>query len=114
METTTPVAAGVPEAPGRINHLGRILGVFFSPKPTFEDIVRRPTWVLPVVLMTVLGLLTAFFLNQKVDWRDVAAKRIEDSPRAANLSAEQKEKQIDMSAKISPVVSYCFGVFLPI
>jgi Yip1 domain len=113
MGTTTPVAAGVPEAPGPINHFGRILGVFFSPKATFEDIARRPTWIVPVALMTVLGVATAFFLNQKVDWRDVAAKRIEDSPRSANLSAEQKEQQIAMSAKISPVVSYCFGALLP-
>jgi hypothetical protein len=114
METTTPVAAGVPGEPGPIHPFGRILGVFFSPKATFEDIARRPSWILPVALMTVLGLLTAFLLNQKVDWRDVAAKRIEESPQAANLSADQKEQRIAMSAKVSPVASYCLGGLLPI
>jgi len=34
-----------------------------------------------------------------VDWRDVASKRIEESPRTAQLSNEQKERQIEMSAK---------------
>lgn len=114
MDTTTPVAAGVGEPPRPIHHVARILGVFFSPKPTFADIAARPTWLVPVALMTLLGLATAFFMNQKVDWRDVAAKKIEESPRAANLSAEQKEQQVAMSAKVSPVVAYCFGAILPL
>jgi hypothetical protein len=114
MDTTTPVAAGVDEPPRPVNHFARILGVFFSPKPTFADIAARPTWLVPVALMTLLGLATAFFMNQKVDWRDVAAKKIDESPRAANLSAEQKEQQIAMSAKVSPVVAYCFGAILPL
>jgi hypothetical protein len=101
-----------PSAP--INHVGRLFGVFFSPKTTFEDIAKRPSWVLPVALMAVLGLAVAFVMNQKVDWRDVASKRIEESPRAANLSAEQKQQQIEMSAKISPPIAYFFGVAWPV
>jgi hypothetical protein len=53
-------------------------------------------------------------MNQKVDWRDVASKRIEESPRAANLSPEQKEQQLAMSAKISPGIAYGFGIAWPI
>jgi hypothetical protein len=102
------------EAPGPINHFGRLIGVFFSPKATFEDIARRPSWILPVVLMTVLGIVVGVVMNQKVDWRDVAAKRIEESPRAANLSAEQKQQQIEMSAKFSPPFAYVFGAIGPI
>ena len=110
--STTPVIA--PEAPGPINHFARLIGVFFSPKATFEDIAKRPSWILPVVLMTVLGAGVAFVMNQKVDWRDVASKRIEESPRAANLTPEQKEQQLAMSAKISPPIAYVFGIAWPI
>ena len=110
--STTPAIA--PEAPDPINQFGRLIGVFFSPKATFEDIALRPSWVIPVVLMTILGLGVAFVMNQKVDWRDVASKRIEESPRAANLTAEQKQQQIEMSAKISPGIAYGFGVAWPI
>jgi len=109
---TTPVVAQ--EAPAPINHFGRLIGVFFSPKETFADITRRPSWIVPVLLMTVLGLVTAFVMNQKVDWRDVASKRIEASPRAANMTAEQKEQQLAMSAKVSPGVAYAFGSLGPI
>jgi len=114
MSTTPVIAPEAPQAPGPINHLGRIIGAFFSPKATFEDIVRRPSWIIPVALMTVLGIVVAFVMNRKVDWRDVASKRIEESPRAANLSAEQKEQQIAMSAKFSPGAAYAFGALGPI
>lgn len=114
MSTTPVVAPEAPQAPGPIDHLARIIGVFFSPKATFEDVARRPTWAIPVVLMTILGIGVAFVMNQKVDWRDVASKRIEESSRAANLTAEQKEQQIAMSAKISPAAAYAFGALGPI
>src|SRR6516225_5187254 len=74
---TTPVAAsGAPEPPasGPINHFGRLIGVFFSPRETFQGIAAQPSWLVPVLLMTVLGLLTAVVMNQKVDWRDVAVR----------------------------------------
>jgi hypothetical protein len=114
MSTTPMMAPEAPQAPAPINHFGRIIGVFFSPKATFEDIARRPSWAIPVALMTILGIGVAFVMNQKVDWRDVASRRIEESPRAANLSAEQKEQQIAMGAKISPGIAYGFGVAWPI
>jgi hypothetical protein len=109
--STTP--APMPEAQASVSPFGRIVGVFFSPKPTFEDIGRKPSWILPVILSSVLGVAVGFALNQRVDWRDVASKRIEESPRASQLSAEQKEKQLDISAKISPIIAYCIGLIAP-
>jgi len=103
-----------PEAEATISPFGRIIGIFFSPKTTYQDIVRKPSWVLPVVLMTVLGGVVGFALNKRVDWREVASKRIEESPRASQLSAEQKEQQLAMSAKISPAIAYAIGILGPI
>ena len=115
MATTTvgtPDPAPAPEGP--INHFGRVIGVFFSPRSTFEDIARRPTWIVPVILMSVLGLVVGFVMNQKVDWRDVASKRIEASPRASQLTPEQKEQQLAMSEKISRPIAYGIGLLGPI
>lgn len=108
--TTAPAA----EAQPPINHVGRLIGVFFTPKETFASIAQRPSWVLPVVVMTVLGMGVGFALNQRVNWRDVASKRIEESSRASQLSPEQKEQQLAMSEKISPAIAYCIGAFVPI
>jgi Yip1 domain len=110
MATTSMPA---PEAQAAISPIGRIVGVFFSPKSTFEDIGRKPSWIAPVVLMTVLGLCVAVAMNQRIDWRDIASRRIEESSRASQLSAEQKQQQIDISAKVSPYITYAFGTIGP-
>ena len=112
--TTVGMPDPAPESQQPINHFGRIIGTFFSPKATFESIAKQPSWILPVVLAMVVGAVVAFALNQKVDWREVASKRIEASPRAAQMTPEQKEQQLAMSAKISPAAAWGIGLCWPV
>jgi hypothetical protein len=104
----TPVPVAVPQA--SISPMGRIIGVLFSPKATFEDIARKPSWILPVVISTILGIAATVALNQRVNWREYIGQQIEKSPRASQLTAEQKEKQIEVSAKVTVYIVYALGV----
>ncbi|MCI0493504.1 YIP1 family protein [candidate division KSB1 bacterium] len=38
----------------KLNAMQRIIGVFFSPRPTFEDIDRKPAWVIPLVIIMAI------------------------------------------------------------
>lgn len=111
---TTPVTATAPEPDAQpqasISPLGRITGVLFSPKATFEDIARKPSWLLPVIISTVLGIIATVTLNQRMNWREYVLQQIEKSPRAAQLSPQQKQQQADVSAKITPYIVYAAGV----
>lgn len=109
---TASASSAEPQA--SISPLGRIVGVIFSPKATFADIARKPSWLLPVSLLAVLGAIVAVGLNQKMDWREYVSQQIEKSPRAASLSAEQKQKQIEMGAKFAPIGTYIFGIPAPL
>ena len=109
---TTPVPAAEPRA--AISPLGRIVGVLFSPKATFQDIARKPSWLLPFVIMFVLGLVAAVSLNQRMNWREYVSQQIEKSPRASQLTPEQKQQQIEAGAKFAPISSYIFGAPVPI
>jgi len=105
---TVPIPA--PEAQqATIGPFGRIFGVLFSPKSTFEDIVRKPNWVLPVVVSVILGICISFAINQRTNWREYVSQQIEKSPRAAQLSPEQKQQQIEGGAKFAPISTYVFG-----
>jgi hypothetical protein len=109
--TAAPIS---PDPQPSMSAMARIFGVFFSPGSTFEDIVRKPSWLPPILLVTIFSLVVSFALNQRIDWREVASQRIEKSSRASQLTPEQKEQQLSISAKISPAFAYGFGLLGPI
>lgn len=111
--TTVGVPDPAPESQQNISSFGRVMGVFFSPGKTFADIVRKPSWVLPLALTTILSFFVGVAINQRIDWREFMSQQIEKSPRAANLSPEQKQQQIEGGAKVSPIFTYCFGLIGP-
>jgi hypothetical protein len=110
---TTPVSAPAPDAQPSLSPVARIIGVFFSPKSTFEDIVRKPSWMLPILLTTILSILVSVAINQRINWREFMSQQIEKSPRAAQMSAEQKQQQIEGGAKFTPPFTYAIGVLGP-
>jgi hypothetical protein len=109
---TTRVPA--PEAQASLSPFARIFGVFFSPKNSFEDIVRKPSWIAPVLVSTVLSIIAVVALNQRMNWREYIAQQIEKNSRAAQLSADQKQQQIEVSAKFTVAIVYVAGVMVPV
>jgi Yip1-like protein len=108
---TTPAVAPEPQAP--INHLGRIFGALFSPKATFEDIARRPSWVAPIILLSILSTGVAYFLNTRMNWGSYIRQKAEENARFAQLPEEQKDRALAPQVKFAPYFSYCFGVIGP-
>jgi Yip1 domain len=111
--SANPTSLSEAQSPTRANHLARITGVFFSPKETFADIVAAPSWIFPTVLLVLLSAIACTALNQRMDWRSFVSQQIEKSPRAASLSPEQKDQQIEQGAKFAPIFTYVFGVPAP-
>jgi len=106
---TTPTP--MPEAQAAtISPVGRVFGVLFSPKSTFEDIVRKPTWLPPFAIFLVLVVAVCACLNLRMNWREYISQQIEKSPQASQMSAEQKEQRIEGGAKLAPIFTYVFGI----
>jgi len=102
-----------PEEPAKIGAIGRIIGVLFSPKETFADIARKPSWIGALVLLTLIGLAVNITLAQRVSWKKVAREQIERVPFAArqfeNIPPEQREQALDRQAVIAKVQRYIRG-----
>lgn len=109
MATTPSPAVPVP-----INHLGRLAGVFFSPKETFAEIVYRPTWIFPVCVMVVIWLALNVVLVRRVDWTEQARKQIEKNRFAAaqieRLAPEQREQAYEQGGQRAKWGRYVRGV----
>jgi len=114
MATTTAVSPDAPEPQSPMSPISRVFGVLFSPQKTFEDIVRKPGWLLPIALLTILSIAVSFGLNQRVNWREFISQQIEKSPQASSLSADQKEQRIEAGAKFAPISTYVFGTLGPL
>lgn len=114
MATTTAVSPDAPQPQEQMSGFARAFGVLFSPGKTFADIVRKPSWLLPVAITTLLSIAVSVAINQRINWREFMSQQIEKNPRAAQLSQAQKDQQIEGGAKITPIVTYAIGAVGPI
>lgn len=80
----------------------RLVGVLFSPTSTFEAIRRRPTWLLPLVVLVLLGTVAGYLIGQRLDWESVALEQTQQSGR--QLSQDQIEASIEITEKVGPVM----------
>lgn len=107
--TTLPSA----ETPETVNSIGRIFGALFSPKATFESIARRPTWLLPVLLLCVAELCIVGIYGHRVGWRSLIEKQMASNSQFQELPPAQKESRIEMGVKIAPYFAYAEVVIGP-
>jgi len=107
MATTT---AAVPETPQHIGAFGRIIGAIINPRPTFEDIARKPSWLLPLLLLIILSLSITYIFGKRVGWRAFMEKQLAQNSRVQQLTPEQREQTLETQVKVAPIIGYVFGV----
>jgi Yip1 domain len=93
--------------------IARIFGVFFEPGKTFEDIAQRPGWLLPVLLIIICSIAFTVTFTQHVGWEHMMRQQMENSPRTAQMTAEQREQAIQQGARFAPIMGYVAVVFMP-
>jgi hypothetical protein len=109
---TTPVP--VPDENPPLSPVARIFGALFNPKPTFEDIARRPSWLAPMLVLFVIYLGLNFALVKHADWVEVTKDQIAKSKFASRqidqLPEDQKARAFEQGAQRAKIVRYVRGV----
>jgi hypothetical protein len=104
-----------PEAAAPVSPIGRIIGVFTSPKQTFTSIAEKPSWVAPMLLMMILAVVVGGLLNSKMNWAQYIRHKAEENPRFEQLSEEKKDEAVAGQVKFWAGFSYAVGaVAIPI
>jgi hypothetical protein len=103
---TTPA----PAAPGQasIGAFGRLAGVLFNPRPTFEDIARKPSWIVPVVAIILVQLAVIAIFTQRVGWQSFFERQAATNSRIQQMPADQRQNMINQQVKYGPILSYVF------
>ncbi len=113
--TPSPVPAAPAEAPqAKLSAMQRVIGIFTSPSETFADIARVPSWIMPILLLTILSLGVSTTMMKRVEWRGFMEKQMAKSPQWEQLPSEQKNQRLDMAEKIVPYQTYGIGLLAPI
>jgi len=97
-----------------VNAIGRIFGALFSPKETFESIARRPTWLLPLLLICAITLGVIGLFGHRVGWRSFFEEQDANSSRFEESSAQQQQQALELQAKYGPPYIYSIGAVSPI
>src|SRR4051812_1837082 len=92
--------------PARMSEGERLVAVFFEPKKAFADIVQRPGWVVPMilVLLGMLGMATA--IAQHIGWPRVIRQQMEGSTRLQQMTPEQRAQTESMQLKVASITGY--------
>ncbi|MCB9378773.1 MAG: YIP1 family protein [Holophagales bacterium] len=92
----------VPEAnAGNSSDLDHLIGAITSPTRTFESIARKPTWLLPLVLLALLGAAAVWSLYSKVDASEFLSYL---EARGQSLPASVSGEQVLGWTRVSSIV----------
>ena len=103
--------------PAQMSEPATLAGIFFEPGKTFDDLRRKPRFIMATVAIIVLTTTFSFLLANKIGeegFRQFASEQIDKNPRAGSLSAEQKEQSISMQLTIMSVTRYFTPIFIVI
>lgn len=101
MSQEMPVSTPPPiESPAK-NPFERMIGVLFSPSSAFEDINRKPDWLVPMILILLVALATTYVFLSQVDMLELVKAQIEKSGRPL-----PPDEALQGSLKFSTIISY--------
>lgn len=101
--------------PSRMSEPATLANIFFEPGNTFEDLKRKPRFIMGLVLIALLVTAYSFGLFYKVGEEGVrrfVTEQIDRNPQTENLTAEQKQRAVDLQMTIQKVVRYGIPVFV--
>jgi len=101
--------------PPQMSEVATLGNIFFEPGNTFEDLRRKPRFIIAAVIMALMVFGYVVGLQMKVGesgMRSFISDQIENNPRTSGLTAEQKANAVDMQMKISGFTRYAVPVFV--
>lgn len=97
--------SNTPEPRPPMSFVNRLIGVFFSPGETFEDIARKPDFVVPLIIMVVLSVAGTEAFIAKIGMEPVIRWAMEHSSRTASMPPEQLEQTIASVVKFQSIAA---------
>jgi len=99
-------AAGSVEVQEGGNSFTRVFGAIVSPKETFQSIVRRPTWLVPVILVSIFSLGAVVLFGHRGGWPSYFERQMAANSRVQQMNAQQRQQALQIQLKIGVPATY--------
>lgn len=115
--TTSPTEATEPQVPpAKKNVFARFAGVLFAPADAFQEIVRRPDILAPLLIVVALGYATTALIAPRIDFESVKAMQAEQitksRPGVSAADLERFGRMAEASTKVFLWLSPFLGLLL--
>jgi hypothetical protein len=106
---STAVAMPPVEEPPSKSFLQRFAGVFVSPGETFADIVRKPDWIAPLVVLVIVTVAVVETMLGKIGAAAIVRNAIAQSKQGAQMSADQIQQAVERGAGFTAIIMHVTG-----
>ncbi len=90
----------------RMSEAGRLIGVFWEPKPVFQNLAAKPRFWVPLLILTILGTVYIAAFANRVGFASLIRRQLESNERIQQMPADQQERAIEMSLRVAAPMSY--------
>lgn len=104
----------VQEAP-QMSEAATLGNIFVSPGAVFDDLRRKPRFILAILAIVIAATAYQFLFVQKMGeerMKSFALEQMDKNPQVQSMSPEQKETALASGTKITSVVRYLIPVFV--
>lgn len=101
--------SSVPTVPPK-SFFNRLMGVYFSPGETFQEIELAPKPALPIIALALLTLVTTVVILQRIPMEKASEERLEQMIAENKITEEQAEQQREFMRKFGSVFKYVIPV----
>ena len=98
--------------PAQMSEVGTLAGIFFEPGRTFEDLRRKPRFILAAIIPVILLTLFMGAFTAKIGYERLVRERLESSSWYQGQSAEVKNQMLEQ--QMNPIARYASMVIAPI
>lgn len=112
-QSSPPPPAEVSKEQPEMSEVGTLVNIFFEPGRTFEDLRRKPRFIMATIIVALLVTAWNFGLYYKFGEaavRRTVLEQVDKSPQVASMSAEQKAGIVDMNMMIGKVTRFAMPV----
>jgi len=106
-----------PAEPAQMSELATIGNIFFEPGRTFEDLRRKPRFIIATIIISLLATAYAFGLYYKVGdagMRQFAMEQLDKNAQTSGMDSAAKASAVDLQLKIGTFIRYLLPIFVAV